>query len=213
MQKLCPASHVIEWNKRMEKHCHHYDYWGERGSFSHLDDTFNRHCNLGLSCPRTSIANDFMKPFARRCGAALSPVPCPLSPRAPYGDLLGLGPSPWLWLGVQVKARWAPSASSTHAGSAARSRVSVFSGRTRSRIGLELQLKHLLWSCSFNSECLLQLVVSSVKRHAGLLMWQKTKDIFLPNWIFAIIAIINHSLSVIPLSTTPIESLIRLLCG
>lgn len=38
------------------------------GQFSHLPDTFNRHCNLGLSCPRTSIANEFMKPFTGRSG-------------------------------------------------------------------------------------------------------------------------------------------------
>lgn len=102
MQKLCPASHVIEWNKRMEKHCHHYDYWGERGSFSHLDDTFNRHCNLGLSCPRTSIANDFMKPFARRCGAALSPVPCPLGLLT--GTCWASGPH----LDCDWESRWRP---------------------------------------------------------------------------------------------------------
>lgn len=103
-EKLCLtfqlSSHMIEWNKSMEKHCHHYYYWGERGSFSHLPDTFNRHCNLGLSCPRTSIANEFMKPFTGRSRTACL---CRLAAGA-EGSLLGPAgpwPSPWLWMGVQ----------------------------------------------------------------------------------------------------------------
>lgn len=70
------SPHMIEWNKSMKKHCHHYYYWGERGSFSHLPDTFNRHCNLGLSCPRTSITNEFMKLFTGRIQSGLPLSPC-----------------------------------------------------------------------------------------------------------------------------------------
>lgn len=38
----------------------------ERGWFSHLPGTFSSHCDLSRSCPRTSIANEFMKPFTER---------------------------------------------------------------------------------------------------------------------------------------------------
>lgn len=87
------------------------------GLLSHLPDTFNRHCNLSLSCPRTSIANEFMKPFTESRTTCL----CHLA-AGTWGSLLGPAgpwPSPWLWIRVQSMARYAPSGSNIHSGSTA----------------------------------------------------------------------------------------------
>lgn len=88
---VSPSSSIHTWlneTKALEKHCHHYYYWGERGEFSHLPDTFNGHCNLGLSCPCTSMANEFMKPFTERSSTTCL---CHVAARN-EGSLLGLGP-------------------------------------------------------------------------------------------------------------------------
>lgn len=156
-------SHMIEWNKSIEKHRHHYCYWGERVSFFHLPDTFNRHCNLSLSCPRTSITNEFMKPFTEWAFLPLSP--------------LCWGP------GVITGTCWALALTLTMNGSPIKGQVwSVwlqYTFRLRceeiceclyeqsgARYDLWLRLKHLLWSCciktntfwnvNYLSSCLIQ---------------------------------------------------------
>lgn len=145
---------MIEWNKSMEKHCHHYYYWGERGSLSHLPDTFNRHCNLGLSCPRTSIANELMNHLQDDPEWPAS-VASLLGRRAHYWHLLGLGPHlDYEWASTS-KARYAPSASNTHPGSAVGWYVCgcvFFSAAWWAWFDVKLQPRHLLWSCWENTQ-------------------------------------------------------------
>lgn len=95
------SSHMIEWNKSAGETLSSLLLLRWKGDrFSHLPDTFNSHCDLGLSCPRTSIANEFMKPFAERstttglCHLAAGTEGSLLGPAGPW-------PSPWLWMGVQ----------------------------------------------------------------------------------------------------------------
>lgn len=97
-------SHMIEWDKSRRNTVIIIIIEVRGGSFSHLPDTFNSHCNLCLSCPRTSIANEFMWPLTERSGTTCL---CHLADGTP-GSLSGPAgprPSPWLWMGGQVKGQ------------------------------------------------------------------------------------------------------------
>lgn len=80
-----------------------------KGSFSHLLDIFNIHCNLSLSCLHTFPTNDFMKLLTKRSRT--------LGVIRYYRGLLGSGPHlDYEW----ESSEWAgtPSDSNTHSGTA-----------------------------------------------------------------------------------------------
>lgn len=110
------SSHMIEWNKSMEKHCHHYYYWGERGIVfltcpTHLTATvtwaFPVHAHPSLMSLWSHLQNDSQRPAS---ATSLQ------GPRGHYWDLLGLGPHLDYEWESSKKARYAPSGSNTHPG-------------------------------------------------------------------------------------------------
>lgn len=86
-----------------------------KGSFSHLLDIFNIHCNLSLSCLHTFPTNDFMNLLNDQ--EQLVSITLPLGVIRYYRGLLGSGPQlDYEW----ESSEWAgmPSDSNTHSGTA-----------------------------------------------------------------------------------------------